>query len=75
MTSVPKIRCAKCDKLVDDVYWSQDNWTHVITIKVRCHGETDEMELDIDKLSFDEVKQLDRSEGLAFTRDRLELVK
>lgn len=71
-TSAPKIRCAKCDKLVDWVYTSQDAHSDIVVIKVKCHGETDEMSLDLSKMSFDDVKQIDRQEGLAFTTKTLE---
>ena len=72
MTSTPKIRGAKCDKRVDWIYMSQDNYSDVVVIKVKCHGETDEMSIDLRKLSFNDIKQIDRQEGLAFTKDLLE---
>lgn len=63
MTDMLKIRCAKCDKLVDHVYWSEDNWSHVVTIIARCHGETDKMCIDLSELSVNDIKQIENKKA------------
>lgn len=68
MTTALRIRCAKCDKLVDRVYWSEDNWSNVVTVIVRCHGETDKMCIDLSELSVNDIKQIERQEGVAFAK-------
>lgn len=75
MTDMLKIRCAKCDKLVDHVYWSEDNWSHVVTIIARCHGETDKMCIDLSELSVNDIKQIEKQEGIAFAKDLIEFRK
>jgi hypothetical protein len=66
---MPRIRCAKCDKLVDQVNWYYDECRQATKITVWCHGEKDSMALTPEflfRLTPDERRQLQASEGVAF---------
>lgn len=69
---LPRIRCAVCDKPVEHMEWGNDysrNWSQFI--RVRCHGEWDEMRIDPEvmrrKADYD---QLMHQEGIAFVTKR-----
>jgi hypothetical protein len=51
-TDLPAIRCARCDKPVDEIWTTYDPWTRVTRFVVRCHGQRDTCELtDLDMLA------------------------
>lgn len=69
-----KIMCAVCLKPVESVEWFDDYPTNERVIRVRCHGETDEMRLS----NYDIVlygRQLENAPGVAFSDRRKELLQ
>lgn len=63
----PLIRCAQCGKTVDKVTWWTDSKTWSRIIQVRCHGEVDQMSLQLETLE-DFGEEFMRAEGIAFNR-------
>jgi hypothetical protein len=71
-THIPNIRCAVCDRYVERIEWFDDLVKRDRIIRVFCHGESDEMRLDVYRLSLDELRTIGDSEGVAFTTKRIE---
>lgn len=64
-----RIRCAVCDKPVDDVLLDEDRVNFCYRIIVRCHGSRDEMiftSSDVIRHGEEGWEALMGSEGLAF---------
>lgn len=71
-----RIKCAICNKLVDRVETWHDPIKNCISIKVKCHGDFDEMSIssiDVIKLETVELNSLFEQEGIAFATKRLEI--
>lgn len=68
---INKILCAKCNKPVDKLEWWTDHYTDDRHIRVTCHGETDEMVLDLSQLSYTELKNLENTQCIAFDKPKL----
>ncbi len=69
-----RIRCAICDKPVDRVEQWRRDYSATTEIVVYCHDYVDRMSLsdyDLMHLSRDELRQFERSEGVAFTTKRI----
>lgn len=66
--SVLNITCGVCHKLVDFVERSDDWGTRDVVLRVSCHGEWDEMRLDPSRLSLDQLRAMEQSQGVAFER-------
>jgi hypothetical protein len=73
VAAVTKIMCAVCSRPVDRIEWFDDLIKRDRIIRVFCHGETDEMRLDIYRLSCKEMRALEEAEssGVAFTTKRI----
>jgi hypothetical protein len=69
--NTPRIRCAICQKPVDAIEWLDDYTTRDRVIRVRCHGDTDEMRLPADLLIKLHRANALPSEGEAFTTQRI----
>lgn len=75
----PRIRCARCNKLVDEVRVHYDLFDLGSEISVSCHGAADVMRLDyfwLQNLNEEEREQLfaiarGEIEGVAFVDDKL----
>lgn len=67
----PRIRCARCNKLVDRVYWCDDLDTKTRLIEVTCHGEKDTMTLDMKTLTPSTLGEMAHQEGVAFATELL----
>ena len=61
-----QITCAKCSKPVDKTEWWDERGTDERVFRVYCHGETDEMRLNVRKLSMMGLEQLREARGVAF---------
>ncbi len=68
---LPRIRCAICDKPVDEVIEWYDDLSCEWRLKVRCHGDTDYMAVPLFKLSIEQIDQMKGQEGVAFTVRRI----
>lgn len=70
----PRIMCARCGHLVERTLWWNDRDSADLIIKVRCHGEEEEMRLP-ERVLLDRgvVKQLEESTGIAF-KPRVEVL-
>lgn len=76
---LPRIRCARCNKLVDEVRVRYDILDLGSEIAVSCHGAVEVMRLDdfwLKNLDVEERQQLfaiarGEIEGVAFVDDRL----
>ncbi|BAU93340.1 hypothetical protein MPPM_4735 [Methylorubrum populi] len=69
-----RIRCAVCDKPVDEWTMWENPADMSRGIKVRCHGEEDSMKMTwgfLADLTPDERRRLEQSEGVAFATKRL----
>ena len=69
-----KIRCAICQKSVDEIVTWHDEARRRWIVEVTCHGEEDTMVMDfgfVAGLNRDERTQLERSEGVAFATKRI----
>lgn len=67
----PCIRCAVCDKPVDEVIEMYDEASREWRLKVHCHGDTDYMAVPIYKLTPQQVDQINNQEGVAFSVKRI----
>lgn len=66
-----RVRCAVCDNLVDEVEWYRDICNGRLIIRVRCHGDVDEMAVS-ELFDGPEVYEaIHHSEGVAFTKKLL----
>lgn len=61
-----KIFCDKCKKPVDEIITHYSFADFQQTIKVKCHGETDEMTMSDQVLMEIDVVALEKAIGLAF---------
>ena len=68
---LPRIRCAICDKPVDEVIEWYDDLSCEWRLKVRCHGDTDYMAVPLFKLSPEQIDQMKGQEVVAFTVRRI----
>lgn len=68
---LPRIRCAICDKLVDEVIEMYDELSCEWRLKVRCHGDADYMAVPLFKLSPEQIDQMKGQEGGAFSVKRI----
>lgn len=68
----PRISCAVCRRPVDRVSWSDDHDTGERVIRAHCHGDVDEMRVDLRKLTRAQLRALEASQGVAFTTRRIE---
>lgn len=69
-----RIRCAICDKPVDEVVVWENPEDMSREFRVRCHGDKDSMKLTwdfMDGLTPDERRWLGQSEGVAFATKRI----
>lgn len=64
----PRIRCARCDKLVDRVWIETNVNADTRTLSVECHGERDHMTFTRrDLVTIDNLaEQIAQQEGVAF---------
>lgn len=67
----PRIRCARCNKPVDHVYWRDDLDSKARLIEVSCHGENDKMTLDLKTVTPLMLGEMAHQEGVAFTTELL----
>ncbi len=75
MTAFPTVMCAICNKPVPFMETFDDHFKGTRTLKVRCHGEWDQMtisDLDLMKMDPSTIDQLNTSVGYAFTTKKLE---
>lgn len=71
---MPRIMCAVCRKPVDYVEWGVDLDRRNQWIMVKCHGDTDRMEItctEIERMTPDQIRALNCSTGVAFTTKRV----
>lgn len=68
---LPRIRCAICDKPVDRVFEEHDHINDVWRLKVQCHGDTDEMRVQLFKFTPEQLAQMKDQEGVAFSVKRI----
>lgn len=68
---MPRIRCAVCCKPVGEVRVFEDDVERMRYIRVRCHGASDEMQIDLRKLSRSDIEQMNHGEGVAFAHKRI----
>jgi hypothetical protein len=66
-----RIRCAICDKMVDEVVEMFDDRTREVNLKVCCHGDTDYMQIPSDMIIPMYIDQLKNQEGIAFSVKRI----
>lgn len=71
MSTNPRIRCARCNKPVDHVYWCDDFNSKARLIEVTCHGETDTMTLDMKAVTPLMLGEMVQQEGVAFATELL----
>jgi len=72
---LPRVRCAICDKPVDQVTAWNDPANSRQLLAVSCHGATETMELmvhDLCRLGPDGTRQIFEQEGVAFAAPRIE---
>lgn len=68
---LPRIRCAICDKPVDEVFEMYDDMNCKWWLKVRCHGDADVMAVPLFKLTPEQVNEMRNQEGVAFSVNRI----
>lgn len=72
---MPRIMCAKCNRLVDRVEWTKEYRDRTVTrIEVWCHGDIDSMEIsdfDLMRMTSEQIRALNSSVGVAFTTKRI----
>lgn len=68
---LPRIRCAICEKPVDEVIEMYDELSCEWRLKVRCHGETDYMAVQLFKFTPEQLAQMKDQEGVAFSVKRI----
>jgi hypothetical protein len=68
----PVVMCAQCNKPVELMEMRDDFLKDEQVLRVRCHGEWDEMRVRLFDLTQEMVDQLNNSQGVAFTTKRLE---
>lgn len=68
---LPRIRCAICDKPVDEVIEMYDDFSGEWRLKVRCHGDTDYMAVPLFKMTTQQIDQMKGQEGVAFSVGRI----
>ena len=66
-----RIRCARCDKPVDDIYWRDDLDNKKRLIEVSCHGQKDTMTLDMKNVTPIMLGDMAHQEGVAFAQEVL----
>lgn len=66
--SLPKITCAVCDKLVDEVEMEVSHYDDFFHFYVKCHGQTDRCKIPRYMIE----DGLDLSQGRAFTTKIIE---
>lgn len=67
----PRVVCAICNKLVDEVLEAHDYCNNAWRLKVRCHGDTDEMSIPLFNMTPEQVCQIKDQEGIAFSVKRI----
>lgn len=70
--TIPRIRCTKCNKIVDTVMWWEEMATKERVLLVKCHGDEDRMEFNPMLLTEAQRMEIQYGEGLAFATERLE---
>ena len=70
--SIPPIRCAVCNKIVDRWKIEENYEAYTIHIAVWCHGERDTCEIQKYFIMEAGADALARSEAVAFARKQLE---
>lgn len=68
----PTVMCAMCDKPVDRMEFIDAPLDDQVVLRVKCHGEWDEMRLSKYEVTCEVVEQINNSVGTAFTTKRLE---
>lgn len=69
---LPSIRCALCDRPVDEIEVWRDEYYRCLFITVHCHGDRDEMQIpDSIEYEFRAVEQIMNQEGVAFATKRI----
>lgn len=68
----PTVMCAMCNKPVDRMEFFDDHINDQQVLRVRCHGDWDEMRLSSLEVTYEAVEQINNSVGTAFTTKRLE---
>ncbi len=64
--------CALCGKPVDRLEWSEDFHTFERVIRVFCHGETEVMRFNPERMPLDGLRQMAESVGVAFDTKALQ---
>lgn len=71
---LPRVTCALCQKEVDRVVIMESFIDEIITVKVWCHGDTDNMRLtraELNSIGQAGIDAMVRDGGVAFATDRL----
>ena len=71
LKQIPTIRCAICNKLVDEVLEMYHEESREWRLKVKCHGDTDHMAIPLYELTRQQVDQIKKQEGVAFSVKRI----
>lgn len=61
-----RITCVKCGGPVVETEWWDDYVTGDRVLRVYCHGEIDEMRLQLHRISWVEMDVLKSAQGIAF---------
>lgn len=66
-----RITCAVCRRPVERTVWWDDPCNDRRVLRVHCHGATEEMRLDMLRVSMDTLKALESAQGVAFAAPTL----
>jgi hypothetical protein len=66
--TAPRIRCARCGRQVERVEWFDDHLTRLRVVRAYCHGDVDEMRVNLRDLTLDLSRALSEAEGVAFEK-------
>lgn len=61
-----RVRCATCDKLVDKFSWWVELDGNIGHFKAECHGAKVETEINLNGLTFEQIKEIENQECVAF---------
>lgn len=72
-TTLPRIRCMRCDRPVDRVVFETDDHWHKANVYITafCHGEREQVVIDLIKVGDEGIKQIQAQEGRAFEKQQL----
>ena len=66
MMDPSRIICVLCKKPVQRTEWWDDPLTDIRTLRVHCHGATQEMRLDMLDVGLQTLQALRHAQGVAF---------